>query len=349
MHATLGEAKSGEIELLHPAPPEPGDIHEIAPGFLWLRMPLPFILNHVNIWLLNDGDGWTIIDAAADKPVTREIWDRVLARDLAGERISRLICTHGHPDHVGLAGWLCERLDVRLHMTLGEWLAPQVWREQGLKPMGEGEIRFFRDNGVAETDIERMKSQRENAQFRNYPLPTSFQRIRDGETLRFGKQSWKVLVNGGHADEHASFYSSRAGILIAGDQILSKITPVVGVFPSQPTANPLADYMASLKRLAKLPDDTLVLPSHGLPFRGLRRRIAQMEAHHEKRLAKLEEVMTKPKTGVELAAGLFERAMAEGQLIMALAETLAHAHYLVSLRRARRVVGKDGRVTFSRG
>lgn len=348
MHATLSQSASAEIQLLHPHPPELGEMREVAPGLMWLRMPLPFILNHVNIWLLDDGDSWTIIDTGADKPITREIWERVLAQDLGGKRVGRLICTHGHPDHVGLAGWLVEKLGVQLHMTLAEWLAPQVWREQGLKPMTESEIRYLSSNGVGAKDIERLKTNREHAPFCNHPLPGSFVRIRDGGSLRFGKRSWKVLVNGGHADEHASFYSSRAGIFIAGDQVLSKITPVVGVFSSQPHANPLADYLASLKRLARLPDDILVLPSHGLPFHGLRRRIAQLEVHHEKRLAKLESAMTKPKSGVELAEALFARAMAEGQLTMALAETLAHAHYLESVGRAKRRVGKDGRIQFTR-
>jgi glyoxylase-like metal-dependent hydrolase (beta-lactamase superfamily II) len=148
---------------------------------------------------------------------------------------------------------------------------------------------------------------------------------------------WTTLVNGGHAEEHASFFSAADRTLIAGDQILSKISPVVGVFTSQPWGDPLGDYLASLKRMATLPADTLVLPSHGLPFHGLHTRIAQLEAHHEKRLAALYGFMTTPQTGVELAKQLFAEAVARGQLFMAMAETLAHANYLVARGQARRI------------
>lgn len=325
------------LVYLHETPPEPGHSVEIAKGLIWLRLPLPFVLNHVNCWLLDDGDGWTIIDTGADNATTRKIWEDVLANRLGGKPVHRLVCTHGHPDHVGLAGWLCEKLDIRLHMTLAEWLAPQVWREQGLKPMVEAEKRNFLRNGISERGIVKMMQAREAAPFRNHPLPVSVMRIREGEEMAMGGRTWKVLVNGGHADEHASFHAAKAKILIAGDQILPKISPVVGVFTSQPWSNPLRDYLSSLKRLAKLPPDTLVLPSHGLPFHGLHERIEQLEAHHAKRLDELLTYMDEPKTGAELARQLFAAAAANGQLMMAMAETLAHANWLVAEGKAKRI------------
>jgi glyoxylase-like metal-dependent hydrolase (beta-lactamase superfamily II) len=330
------ESRAPTLTYLHETPPDPGHSRELAKGLVWLRLPLPYVLNHVNCWLLDNGDSWTIIDTGADRPETRATWNDVLSKRLGGKPVDRLICTHGHPDHVGLAGWLCEKLDVRLHMTLAEWLAPQLWREQGLKKMAEAEKRAFRRSGVSEPAIAKMVEFRESAQYRNHPLPMSFVRIRDGEILVFGGRSWKVLVNGGHADEHASFYCAKQKLLIAGDQILSKISPVVGVFTSQPWSDPLGDYLTSLQRLRKLPADTLVLPSHGLPFRGLHTRIDQLADHHDKRLSKLETLIAKPKSGVEMAEGLFAKAMAEGQLVMALAETMAHANHLVAQGRARR-------------
>lgn len=350
MHATFkavsAEAKPADLEFLIETALEPGETREIAPSLVWLRLPLPFVLNHVNCWLLEDKDGWTIIDSGADKPKSREIWDDVLANRLKGKPVKQLICTHGHPDHIGLAGWLCEKLGVRLHMTLAEWLAPQLWREQGLKPMQDDERANLARYSVPAASIEKMASQRESAPFRNHPLPMSFVRLRDGDTAKFGGRSWKVLVNGGHADEHASFYSAKDKILIAGDQILSKISPVVGVFLSQPWSDPLADYLKSLERLRKLPADTLVLPSHGLPFRGLHTRIDQLAHHHEIRLARLLDLMDRPKNGLELAEGLFTRAVAEGQLMMALAETIAHANHLVNLGKIER--DEDGPVTIFR-
>ena len=341
-----------EIKYLFDAPPEPGAQRKLLPGLIWLRVPLPFVLDHVNCWILDDGEkagGVTLIDTGADKPQTRELWDRVIGKTLSGRKVSRLICTHGHPDHIGLAGWLTDKLGVQLHTTLAEWLAPQVWREEGMKPISRASIAFFKGHGISDLAIEKMNTSREMAPFRNHPLPASFVRIRDNQTIKFGGRTWKVLVNGGHADEHASFYAKEDGILIAGDQILSKISPVVGVFPSQPLSDPLTDYLASLKRLRKLPADTIVLPSHGLPFRGLHTRIDQLAAHHAARLGTLWDLMDKPANGITLAHGLFPKAMAaEGQTVMALAETLAHAHYLVVQKRAKRSVDAGGMVTFSR-
>ncbi len=347
MHAKPQSA----IRYMFDKAPEPGATQEVVEGLTWLRLPLPFILNHVNVWILDDGgkgrrNGVTIIDAGADKAESRAIWERVINEDLKGRSINKLVCTHGHPDHVGLAGWLVEKLGIQLHMTLAEWLAPQVWREEGLKPMRPEVEAFYRSHGVADEAIAKIRQVREAAPFRNHPLPNGFVRFRDGDTLRFGKRSWKVLVNGGHADEHASFWSKKDGILIAGDQVLSKITPVVGVFPSQPESDPLTDYLRSLVRLKKIPDDTLVLPSHGMPFRGLHIRLNELAHHHERRLAQLMGLMTKPTDGCTLAQGLFQKAMAEGQTLLALAETLAHAHHLVSEGKAKRAVDKKGRITF---
>ncbi len=335
------------LVYLHETPPEAGHSIEIAKGLIWLRIPLPFVLNHVNCWLLDDGDGWTIIDTGADNPKTRAIWDDVIASRLGGKPVKRLVCTHGHPDHVGLAGWLCDKLDIRLHMTYSEWLAPQLWREQGLKPMAEAEKQSYMRNGISERGIAKMMEAREASPFRNYPLPLSVVRIRDGDDIDLGGRKWKVLVNGGHAEEHASLYCAADKILIAGDQILPKISPVVGVFTSQPLGNPLKDYLASLKRLAKLPPDILVLPSHGLPFHGLHERIGQLEAHHDKRLGELLTYMDKPKNAADLAKQLFASAVAGGQMMMAMAETIAHANWLVAEGKAMRTETKEA-VLFAR-
>lgn len=348
MHAKV----DSEIKYLFDAPPEPGGVRQLLPGMTWVRVPLPFVLDHVNCWMLDDDgpvNNVTLIDTGADTTKTRDLWERVLSETLAGRKISRLICTHGHPDHVGLAGWLVDKLDVELHMTLTEWLSPQVWREETRNAMTVATKGFFKNHGLSESAISKMDKSRDEMPPMSYPLPNRFVRMRDGETVVFGGRSWKVLVNGGHADEHASFYCKADGILIAGDQILSRISPVVGVFPSQPRSEPLSDYLASLKRLRKLPADTIVLPSHGLPFRGLHARIDQLAMHHAGRLGTLWELMAEPTHAIKLAHGLFPKAMAaKGQTVMALAETLAHAHHLVAEKRAARLVANDGGITFER-
>jgi glyoxylase-like metal-dependent hydrolase (beta-lactamase superfamily II) len=335
--ASKPKPRSSGLTYLHETPPEPGVPLTIAPGVKWVRVPLPFVLNHVNCWLIDEGDGWTLVDTGADRPETRALWDQVIAEHLDGKPIHRLVVTHGHPDHVGLAGWLCEKLDIRLHMTLTEWLAPQVWRAQGLEPMREEEKRAFRRNGISERALAKLLESREATPFRNHPLPMSVIRLRDTQQISMGGRPWRILVNGGHAEEHASFHDEAGHVLIAGDQILSKITPVIGVFTSQPLGDPLSDYLASLKRLAKLPAQTLVLPSHGLPFHGLHERIKQLEAHHDERLTALLGHMSGLQTGAELAKKLFNEAVAKGQLFMAMAETLAHANHLVTLGKVERV------------
>jgi glyoxylase-like metal-dependent hydrolase (beta-lactamase superfamily II) len=337
-----------EISYLFAKPQEPGEIREVAPGLHWLRLPLPFALNHVNAWLLeDDGGGWTVIDTGANKPETIDIWTRVL-RDILHGGVNRLIGTHGHPDHIGVAGWLVEHTHAPFFTTLAEWLSPQVWRAESQGPMRPEIEAFYRNHGCPAVMLERLRAERGNGTFRNYPMPPQFVRIRDGSKLTFGGRDWTVLVNGGHADEHASFFCSSDKILIAGDQILSKISPVVGVFSSQPLADPLTDYLVSLDRLRTLPADTLVLPSHGLPFHGLHMRVDELKAHHAKRLGQLMELMTAPKTAYDLATGLFERAMKEGQTVLALAETLAHCHRLVTEGQAARETGADGMVCFRR-
>jgi glyoxylase-like metal-dependent hydrolase (beta-lactamase superfamily II) len=342
-------AKSADgINYLFPKPQDNGEIRTVAPGLHWLRLPLPFGIDHVNCWLLEDaGGGWTIVDTGANKPDTSEIWTRVLP-DTLNNKVNRLIGTHGHPDHIGLAGWIVEQCGATFVTTLGEWLSPQVWRAEGLEPMRPEIEAFYRNHGCPAAILDKMRAMRASGTFRNYPMPPQFSRIRDGDEIAFGGRSWTVLVNGGHADDHASFFCAADKILIAGDQILSKISPVVGVFSSQPLGDPLTDYLKSLDRLRTLPADTLVLPSHGLPFHGLHARVDQLKAHHASRLEQLVHLMSEPKAGFQLAFGLFERAMMGGETVLALAETLAHAHRLITEGRAEREISDIGLVTYRR-
>ena len=343
MHAKTDDA----IRHVFPSAPEFGAITPVAPGLDWLRLPLPFKLNHVNLWLLDDGDGWTIVDTGADTPEARAIWEAAFAGPLADKPLNRLIATHGHPDHVGLASWLLENRGAAFVSTLTEWLQPQIWQARSRGKPEPAWARFFVSHGCPPATLASF-AKTESSDFKPMgPIPACFERIRDRDKLQFGGRTWEVIVGAGHADEHASFWCAEDAILIAGDQVLSRITPVVGVFPSEPLADPLTHYLASLKNFRRLPDDALVLPSHGLPFRGLHTRLDQIERHHAERLDSLLALIAKPATAFKAAQGLFPDAMAGGHEMLALAETLAHLNHLVRLGDAQRASSDEGEISFA--
>ncbi|MCP8938754.1 MBL fold metallo-hydrolase [Alsobacter sp. SYSU M60028] len=302
----------------------------MAPGVLWSRIPLPLRLNHVNVWALEDEAGWTVIDAGPDTMAAREIWETLFAGPLRGKPITRLIATHGHLDHVGLAGWFVQRQDACFTATLTEWQGARLRRLGEDDAAGQMD-RFLIRHGCDPQSLQGFASHRATTMKLLGEQPPELVRIREGDEVRIGGRVWRVIVAGGHADEHASFYCEADRILIAGDQVLPRITPVIGVFPSQPLADPLSDYLASLTRFEDLPPDCLVLPSHGEPFFGLRTRIAALREHHEERLARILELVAEPATCWTVAASVFARAVSEGQGRLALAESLAHLHRLARL------------------
>jgi glyoxylase-like metal-dependent hydrolase (beta-lactamase superfamily II) len=338
----------GQLHYLRETPPQDAETVEIAPGILWLRLPLPFRLNHVNVWLLREQDGWTIVDTGAGTQQARDLWEAVLGGVLSGARINRIICTHGHTDHIGLAGWLVQRADAPFAATLVEWLSAQVRLSESQQPMRPEVVRFMAGHGCDAPTIEAYRNDRRRTHALLGEIPGAIERLRDGATIAFGGREWRILVCGGHTLEHASFWCESDNILIAGDQVLSKISPMIGVYPGEPLADPLAEYLGSLHRFRELPADALVLPSHGLPFVGLHTRLDQLQHHHELRLDHLARLMDGPRTTMELTHGLFPKAVAQGQGRHALAETIAHAHYLIGRGRAVRATMDDGRILFCR-
>ena len=333
----------GQIRTLHDAPPESGTVTKVADGILWARLPLPFRLNHVNVWFLEEPDGWTAIDSGADTPETRAIWETLFKKPLSNRPLVRHIATHGHTDHIGLSGWLVERFDMPFVSTLIEWLAPQVRRTEASSPDYQRHAeRYLRQLGCGEAVVEGFRDDRHWAGALLHPMPPGLLRIRDGETIGFGGRQWRVITAGGHASEHASFYCQAEKLLIAGDQVLPTISPMIGVWTSEPESNPLAEYLASLELFRTLPQDTIVLPSHGLPFTGLHARIDQLTQHHEQRLDFLHGLLTGKTSAFDLTAGLFPKAVGEGHARLALAEAVAHINHLVEAGRAVKVSDAKG-------
>lgn len=330
------------------APPGPGKALTIAPGVWWLRMPLPFALDHINLWLLEDGAGWTIVDTGYAMAETKELWERIFAEQLGRLPVTRVIVTHYHPDHIGLAGWLTERWQAPLWITEKEWLFARVM-SRGDDDFAPLRRDFARRAGLDPASIE-LFGERENSYRRGVPsVPASFQRLDNGMTVEIGRREWQVIIGEGHAPELACLYCAETGILISGDQVLPKISPNVSVQAHEPDGDPLARYLFSLAKLREaVPPETLVLPSHNLPFFGLHARIDTLTAHHRARCGEVLGACEGPKTARELLPVLFRRALDRHQMGFALGEALAHLHYLMHQGALNRELGTDGVNRFTR-
>lgn len=320
-----------------PVPPEPAAVTEVAPGVLWLRMALPFALDHINLWLLADGDNWVAVDTGVDDDATRAAWQSALA----DRRLSRLVCTHFHPDHMGLAGWLCESHGVTLTATLGEWTFGRMLTLETGADYVANQVEHYRRAGFGPDLLEGVRARAGSYRGRVAPLPAFISTIKHGSRLSIGGRTWQVMVGRGHAPEHACLWCEELGVLIAGDQILPRISPIVGVWPQQPDDDPLGDFLASLENLKLLPADTLVLPSHGLPFRGLHARADELLHHHAQRLDRLR-AAEQAATALELSRRLFTRELDPQQMGFAVGETLSHANHLVARGQWRRDTRADG-------
>lgn len=340
-------------EYPHATPPAAGESIEVAPGIHWLRMPLPFALNHINLWLLEDEEagrpGWTLIDTGFALDAVKAFWETLLARLNAsprGGRILRIVVTHFHPDHLGLAAWLQERSGAPIFMTLGEYLtAHAVWHETG----GHGIAAMlgqFRAHGLNAERCARLEGNR-GLYKRGVPsLPTAYRRLFDGNVLTFGGRHWQVRVGFGHSPEHAALYCAKLGLLISGDMLLPAISTNVSVYAVTPMADSLADYLASLDRYRQLPEETLVLPSHGLPFFGMHDRIDALHEHHAERLKILEANCEIPRSAAELLSSLFARELDSHQTMFAMGEAIAHLNRLEHAGRLTRLSGDDGTIRF---
>jgi glyoxylase-like metal-dependent hydrolase (beta-lactamase superfamily II) len=316
------------LHYTHTALPGPGDSLEVADGLFWVRMPLPFALDHINLWLLRDGARWVAVDCGLGTEATRELWQRVFDRRLGASPLSRVIVTHHHPDHVGNAGWLSARSGVPLWMPQAEYLTAHANLE-GVAGFGrEPLVAMYRRNGLDQCIADKMLTGRMNYRTHVTGFPASYHRIMEGDALVIGACSWRVIMGYGHAPEHAALYCETLGVLISGDMVLPRISTNVSVPGSQPTADPLGQYLDSIRRYAELQPETLVLPSHGLPFRGLRERVAQLQEHHRLRLAQLLEVCGTPKSAADVLATLFRRKLDTHQMFFAMGESMAHMHYL---------------------
>jgi glyoxylase-like metal-dependent hydrolase (beta-lactamase superfamily II) len=325
-----------------PTPPAPGETLEVVPGVRWLRMPLPFALDHINLWLLEDGDGVVIVDCGLATDATRALWEQIFDRELGGRPVKRVVATHCHPDHAGLASWLTERFGVPLTMTQSDYLSAHAWRDDAAGFTSESLVEFYRVNGLDDRRLSALAF-RGNAYRKGVPdFPKRYARLVDGQALTIGGNPWRVVMGYGHSPEHAALYCGPLGVLISGDMVLPRISTNIAVQAVEPEGDPLKLFLDSLQRYAELPVGTLVLPSHGLPFRGLQERVLQLEEHHRLRLAELEEVCATPRAAGEVIATLFRRELDTHQLFFAMGEALAHLNRLVATGALARIDAADG-------
>jgi glyoxylase-like metal-dependent hydrolase (beta-lactamase superfamily II) len=328
--------------------PEIGTTMQVAPGVHWLRMPLPFKLDHINLWLLEDGDGWTAVDTGIVRDGVKEAWESLFARYFVDRPLKRVIVTHFHPDHMGLAGWLCERFGVDLWVTSCEWAFARIGVIDTGEALIEGARRLYRAAGFDDALLATVATARGIYPTSVSPVPVSYRRLGDGDVLSIGDRSWRVMVGAGHSPEHACLYCGEIGVLISGDHILPRISPNVSVWPREPEADPLRFYLDSLPVFKRLPADTLVLPSHDWPFGGLHERLDDLIAHHHARLDDTVAACAAPSTGVEVLHRLFDRDLDRHQLFFAIGETLAHLHFLMGEGKIERTRRPDGVNEFSR-
>lgn len=301
----------------------------VADGIVWLRMPLPFSLRHINLWLLRDTASWVIVDTGVDTTTSRAVWEKTFSGAMCDDPASHVVATHLHPDHVGCAGWLAQYFDVDLWMTRDEYMLCRVLAADTGRSAPEEGLRFYQAAGFTAEELETYKSRFGMFGRFVHPLPEAYKRMSDGDILDFAGSRWEVIVGSGHSPEHACLYDEERNILIAGDQLLPTISSNVSVWPTEPLANPLKDWFESLRKLrTRLPADVLVLPAHGKPFRGAHIRLGQLARDHEERLAVLLDLCREAKRAVDVFAGLYTTMIDDNNRIMATGEAISHLNFL---------------------
>ncbi len=331
-------------------PPKGDDAIEVAPGVLWMRLPLPMKLDHVNVYALDDGDSWTVIDTGFSSNTTKRIWSMLMNGPMAGKPVARVIVTHHHPDHVGLAGWFQAEFDAELITTRTAWLFSRMLSLDVQATPTPETLAFWRSAGMDADTFEKRTAERPfNFGDVVEAMPLGFTRIQQGDTIEMGGRKWDIHIGNGHSPEHATFWSRDDNLVISGDQILPSISPNIGVYATEPMADPIGEWLEACERLKELArDDQLVLGGHKLPFTGLPTRMRQLIDNHHGALARLLDFIDTPKSATECFAPLFKRSIGEAEYGLALVEAVAHLSHLYQDGKAMRTRRDDGAWVYQR-
>jgi glyoxylase-like metal-dependent hydrolase (beta-lactamase superfamily II) len=341
-------SRTDQLQFPFETPPRFGEVVEVAEGVLWTRLPLPYQLDHINIYLIRDGDGWAVIDTGIGTSEGKHVWESLLTGPLKGERITRVIVTHLHPDHIGLAGWLCERFKALLLTSYSTYMGCQVISFGSSDEVTRKNFNFYRSHGMSEEVAEIVAIQGHDYLRLVGKLPDSFLRLVFADVLTIGTRTFRVLTGDGHAPEQLMLYCEAEQLLFAADQVIEAISPNVSVYAVEAMGDPLGHFLRSLRMLrSEIPDDVLVLPGHRRPFYGLHARCRALEAHHEERCGLILKVCAEsPRTVADLVPVLFNRPLDPHQMTFAFTETLAHVNRLV--RRGEVCLFRQGELVYAR-
>lgn len=337
--------KKGSNGLFYPFDnrPNPGELIEVGPGIYWVRMPLPISLNHINLWLLEEQDGWTLVDTGMATEITKALWEEIFSAHLKNKPIKQVIVTHMHFDHLGLAGWLVGKWGATLSMSRTEYLSSRVIINEIKSDPPETTVAFFRTAGIEESIVDEFKVRFNDRGDFVSQLPSHYKRLTDNQMLQIGSLQWTVIIGEGHSPEQTCLHCKSLNIMIAGDQILPRISPNISVRPDEPEANPLQHFLHSCESLKnRLDKDILILPSHGDPFYGAHLRLQDIINDHKKGLQDLLEFCSEPRSVAEVFPILFKSKINIGNMVIAVGEAVANLNYLVNSRELVVDIDSDG-------
>ena len=340
----------GKIAFPDEFPPDPGTAREIADGILWIRLPLPFRLDHVNVYALDDGDGWTVIDAGIHSKRGQATWNSLLEGPLAGKPLKRVVLTHHHPDHVGSAGWLRTEFGAEIWATRTAWLMARMLTLDVEEVYPPETVQFYRQTGMGEERLAKRIAERPfNFADTVAHIPLGYRRIQEGETITIGGRVWDIRIGNGHAPEHATFWSHDGEVVISGDQVIPNISSNLGVYPTEPEADPVGEWLEACERFKPFAtDDQLVLPGHKMVFTGLPARLNQLIENHHTALERLLDHLEEPQVAAGCFVALFGREIEDGAYGLALVEAVGHLNHLLKLGKVERTLREDGAYVWHR-